>query len=92
MIFPSSGMMHNGNVYQLQHLDTLTKGRGFLLLPTPMASDNRDRGTYLKTSAITRRVEIGKQIGLSMLFNGKPCPHCVTKIMGFPNGWLKTEK
>lgn len=90
-IFPKSGMMYNGNVYQREHLASLTKESGCLLLPTPMASDNRDRGTYLKTSAITRRVENGKQIGLSMLFNGKPCPHCVTQIMGFPNGWLKTE-
>lgn len=92
LTFPKSGIMQNGNVYQRPHLDFLTKGKGFLLLPTPMASDNRDRGTYLKTPAITRRVEIGKQIGLSMLFNGKPCPHCVSQIMGFPNGWLKTEE
>lgn len=92
LTFPKSGMMRNGNVYQRKHLDTLTKGLGYSLLPTPQASDNRDRGTYLKTAAITRRVEIGKQIMLSMLFNGKPCPHCVTQIMGFPNGWLKTEK
>lgn len=39
MTFPKSGMLHNGNVYQLPNLATGTKGSGFSSLPTPQRSD-----------------------------------------------------
>lgn len=58
------------------------------LLRTPTASDNRDRGAIYKNPSITRRITSGKQIGLSMLFDGAPCPFCVTAMMGFPQQWL----
>ena len=60
------------------------------LLPTPMASDNRNRGSVNKTPAITRRMRLGKQIGLSMLFDGKPCPFCVGAMMGYPEEWVRS--
>jgi len=58
------------------------------LLPTPMASDNRNRGSINKTPSVTRRMNSGKQIGLSTLFDGKPCPFCVGAIMGYPVEWV----
>lgn len=58
------------------------------LLPTPMASDNRNRGSINKTPSVTRRMNSGKQIGLSMLFDGRPCPFCVAGIMGYPAEWV----
>ncbi len=59
------------------------------LLPTPMASDNRNRGSINKTPSVTRRMNSGKQIGLSMLFDGKPCPFCVAAMMGYPQEWVR---
>lgn len=59
------------------------------LLPTPMASDNRNRGSINKTPSVTRRMNSGKQIGLSMLFDGKPCPFCVAGMMGYPQEWVR---
>jgi hypothetical protein len=59
------------------------------LWPTPAASDNRDRGN-LSTPAIQRRMEKGKQIGLSMMVSeksGRLNPTWVEWLMGFPTGW-----
>lgn len=56
--------------------------------PTPQASDNRDRGN-LSTPAIARRVEIGKQVSLSMCvspMNGRLNPQWVEWLMGWPIG------
>jgi hypothetical protein len=60
---------------------------GFGLLPTPQASDNRNRGD-ISMPCIQRRMRLGKQIGLSMLFKGTPCPMCVGSMMGYPREWL----
>jgi len=57
------------------------------LWPTPQASDNRDMGN-LSTPAIARRVEIGKQVSLSMCvspLNGRLNPEWVEVLMGWPN-------
>lgn len=59
------------------------------LWPTPQASDCRDRGN-LSTPAIQRRVEIGKQVMLSMCVssdNGRLNPDWVEWLMGWPIGW-----
>lgn len=56
--------------------------------PTPQASDNRDRGN-LSTPAISRRVEKGKQVMLSMCVsseNGRLNPDWVEWLMGWPIG------
>lgn len=58
------------------------------LWPTPQASDNKDRGN-LSTPAIARRVEIGKQVSLSMCVsseNGRLNPEWVEWLMGWPIG------
>jgi DNA (cytosine-5)-methyltransferase 1 len=62
---------------------------GRTLWPTPAASDNRDRGN-LSTPAVRRRMEKGKQIGLSMMVSeksGRLNPAWVGWLMGFPEGW-----
>ena len=74
-------------IFQLAPLERRTKEGGFSLLPTPQASDNRNRGTLGRTPSVTRRMQNGKQLMLSMLFDGEMCPHCVEKMMGFPAGW-----
>ena len=61
------------------------------LLPTPVASDNRDRGSW-EDGAIQRRVKKGKSIELSMKINSKRLGHklqpgFVEWMMGYPPGW-----
>lgn len=131
-IFPRSGMMRSGTVYQLPNLartiteigsgywptpDTTSRGarasdlvvnsstvqrrdsgqkRGMDLQtavkywPTPNASDNRDRGC-MEDPSIQRRIQIGKQIGLSTAVketrqSGTLNPTWVEWLMGFPLG------
>lgn len=74
-------------IYQLAHSGRTTKDTAYGGLPTPQASDNRNRGSIGKTPAITRRFNSGKQIGLSMLFDGEICPFCVGAMMGYPLEW-----
>ena len=57
--------------------------------PTPQASDNRDRG-HLGSGAVKRRMEKGKQIGLSQCVStesGQLNPTWVEWLMGWPLGW-----
>lgn len=62
-----------------------------LWLPTPNASDHRDRGNT-DHPAIMRRIRLGKQIGLSMLFAKAPCPLCVEGMMGWPKNWSQASR
>lgn len=64
------------------------KGTESGLLPTPNASDNRDRGNT-NMPCIRRRILLKKQVGLSMLFDKEPCPMCVEGMMGYPVGWTE---
>jgi len=84
--WPRWGSMRDGELYPQQTpvLRTSESESGYL--PTPGAADNRARGHILMPS-IQRRIRIGKQIGLSMLFEGNPCPLCVEGMMGWPKGW-----
>lgn len=59
---------------------------GSALLPTPTSSDNRDR-VHLGNPSIQRRLNIGKQINLSMLWAGQLNPRFVEQMMGFPVDW-----
>lgn len=59
------------------------------VVPTPTASDNRDRG-HLGSSAMDRRAEIGKQLPLSACVSevsGSLNPDWVEWLMNFPIGW-----
>ena len=58
--FPKSGMMRNGNVYQTTLLDIRTKGKDFILLPTPTKSDYK--ATYATMDALIRYLNSGHQI------------------------------
>ena len=58
------------------------------MLPTPNASDNRDRGGP-SNPAVARRMEIGKQVGLTMMVDGQLNPRFVGEMMGFPANWLE---
>ena len=88
--WPRSGMMRSGTAYRLNTLAHPTRETGYGLLPTPMASDNRNRGD-LSTPCIQRRHRLGKQTHLSHRFKGVPCPSGVEGMMGFPRGWLNLD-
>lgn len=63
------------------------------LWPTPNASDHRDRGN-LSSPCIQRRIEIGKQVELSMCVSdksGQLNPEWVECLMGFPQGWTDLD-
>lgn len=84
---PKSGMTSGGMCWEVMKSAGPTTASDFGdWLPTPCASDNRDRGD-VSNPCISRRQTIGKQIGLSMYFKGAPCPMCVERIMGWPMGW-----
>ena len=74
--FPKSGMTRNGNVYQTTLLDTHTKGKDFILLPTPTKSDSK--GTYANMESLTRYLKSGLQI--------RESDKHAQMMMGFPIG------
>jgi len=80
----SEGSMHSVNLSQ-----------AVKMWPTPCASDNRDRGN-MSDPAIQRRIEIGKQVGLSMAVKeekggGQLNPDWVEWLMNWPIGWTSME-
>jgi hypothetical protein len=58
------------------------------MLPTPNASDNRDRGGP-KNKCVQKRIENGKQVGLTMMVDGQLNPQFVMEMMGFPPNWTE---
>jgi hypothetical protein len=88
--WPEAGIMRNGAVYPPPKSVRRTSGTGSGSLPTPQASDSRDRGD-ISNPSIQRRMRLGKQTHLSHRFKGTPCPTCVEGMMGFPRDWLKTD-
>ena len=87
--FPKSGMMRNGNVYQTTLLDTHTKGKDFILLPTPTKSDYK--ATYATMNALTRYLKSGHQIRTSEILAQKGFLKSqrialLEMMMGFPIG------
>ena len=57
--------------------------------PTPMASDNRDRGN-MESASVKRRLAIGKQVSLGQSvspISGRLNPTWVEWLMGWPLGW-----
>lgn len=87
--FPKSGMTRNGNVYQTTLLDTHTKGKDFILLPTPTKSDSK--GTYANMESLTRYLKSGHQIRVSDILAQKGFlksqrVSLLEMMMGFPIG------
>jgi hypothetical protein len=76
--------MGNSGTLAQEILTGFVEKRG--LLPTPVASDDRDRGGP-KDKSVQRRLEIGKQVGLTMMVDGQLNPRFVLEMMGFPPDW-----
>lgn len=87
--FPKSGLTRNGNVYQTTLLDTRTKGKDFILLPTPTKSDYK--ATFATMDALTRYLKSGHQIRVSDILAQKGFLKSqrialLEMMMGFPIG------
>jgi DNA (cytosine-5)-methyltransferase 1 len=54
--------------------------------PTPIASDNRDRGN-MDNPSVQRRLKLKKQVSLGQIVGGQPNPEFVEWLMGWPMGW-----
>ena len=92
--FPKSGIMRNGNVYQTTLLDTHTKGKDFILLPTPTKSDYK--ATFANVEALTRYLNSGHQIRVSDILVQKGFLKSqrialLEMMMGFPIGHTELE-
>ncbi len=61
-----------------------------IMLPTPRATDNKDRGGPIDP-VIVRRADKGQPIELSMRFNGPLDPRFVEEMMGFPENWTDPD-
>ncbi len=89
--WPRSGLMLDGQCWELPTLERRTDVSESGYWPTPQASDNRDRGNA-STPAIARRIEAGKQVMLSMTVStesGRLNPEWVELLMGWPKGWTR---
>jgi len=91
---PKWGLMLDGELWEQTMSEHLTREKESGLLeetfPTPMASDNRDRGN-ISDPAIQRRIKLGKQISLTMAVKkekggGSLNPRWTEWLMGFPIG------
>jgi hypothetical protein len=80
----------NGNGFGMQLQEQSRRG----MLPTPNASDNRDRGN-MNDPSIQRRIKMGKQIGLTVIMKSVTSeasqlnPQFVSEMMGFPPNWTE---
>ena len=92
--FPKSGMMQNGNVFQTTLLDTRTKGKDFILLPTPTKSDYK--ATFASMEALIRYLNSGHQIRVLDILAQKGFLKSqrialLEMMMGFPIGHTELE-
>jgi len=82
-IFPRSGILWNGTVYQRPPLAPLTDGIACGLLPTPRASDG-DKGIRSAGGAARERARRKNGLDLPTVCGGRPHPEFVEWLMGYP--------
>jgi hypothetical protein len=98
-LLPTMRSRLTGDITQNRKNDkqrNLEKVLALHLLPTPNASDNRDRGS-IENKCVQNRIKKGKQISLSMTINSKEAgrklhPNFVEWMMGFPKDWTKIDE
>ncbi len=87
--FPKSGMMRNGNVYQVQTLAYNRVGNDYIVLPTPRVSTskgavrNRYFGSPTYRGNLEEFIRDGEQDSLYVH------PNLLENIMNFPIGWTE---
>jgi len=78
----------NGTKYNSLKSQILYDPKIQKFLPTPNASDNRNRGNP-NDPCIQKRIQNGKQVGLTMMVDGQLNPQFVAEMMGFPSNWTE---
>ena len=73
-----------GGSHAVELTELMAKG----LLPTPIASDSRNLGGP-KDNSVKRRLEIRKQVDLTMMVDGQLSPLFILEMMGFPPNWTE---
>lgn len=100
--FPKSGTMRNGKLYQRSPLVPITLERGYGLLPTPTATDDRDRSAI--NVFITRNGTIRHWVDnknkscarVSQVLHSLSRPDLARSaqfrewMMGYPQGWTSS--
>ena len=87
--FPKSGIMLNGNVFQVQTLAYNRVGKDYIVLPTPLrqtangACRNRYFGSPTYRGNFQEYIRDGEQDSLY------PHPNLLENIMNFPIGWTE---
>lgn len=88
-IFPKSGIMLNGNVYQAQTLAYNRVGSDYIVLPTPRKSTakgavrNRYFGSPTYRGNLEEYIRDGERDSLY------PHPALLENLMNFPTGWTE---
>lgn len=90
--FPKSGMMQNGNVYQVPTLEYNRVGKDYIVLPTPTKSTakgavrNRFFGSPTYRGNLHEYIRDGEQDSLY------PHPDLLENLMTFPIGWTEPNQ
>ena len=91
-IFPKSGIMQNGNVYQAPTLGYSKVGSDFIVLPTPTKSTakgavrNRFFGSHTYRGNIHEYIRDGQHDSIY------PHPGFLENLMTFPIGWTEPNQ
>lgn len=88
-IFPKSGMMQNGKLFQTSRLDIQRSGKECTLLPTPTKSDYK--ATFANKEPLDRYLKSGHQIRIMDILCQKGFEKCqrvqlLEMVMGFKIG------
>lgn len=88
-IFPKSGMMRNGNVYQAPTLVYNRVGSDYIVLPTPVKSTARGASKNRYFGSPTYRGNIHEYIRDGEQDSQYPHPDLLESLMNFPIGWTE---
>jgi hypothetical protein len=95
--WPSAGMMRNGECFPLENSVLGTYENDFLSLPTPGASENRDRANAVCLARLDRGGRVARRVCKHGIESGLTLPGGVVGaspwflelMMGFPQGWTR---
>lgn len=96
--WPKEGMIVDGWLHPLRTLGLATKGvDGFVLLPTPTASDFGTSGNGVRKGKQKQRASLGTMARRGRWIDGHTCrpgllnPRWIEWLMGLPDGWTDLE-
>lgn len=90
--FPKSGMMHNGNVYELPNLVTHIDEKDYSLLPTPLKSDGDKSGMFKSSEALLKYLDsqVVLPVPIKRIFP-KRNPHDISVNYGLSTGMDRSQ-